>query len=472
MKKLIAAVFALSSIIAQAQPVKPWGETVADSVSCWENLNIAGSYYQNKTYAQAYDAWYQLYSTCPGASKNTYIIAPKVIEAKIKETESAEEKAKLARILIEQYDKRLEFFPEKEGYIKSEKAADYLKYNNDSTVRAYSLFKEAFAVAGKDMYPSQLNSYFISTVRMFNEKEIEFDELVTIYGTINDALDYNVIKYSKQITELEALQEAGECDAKCEKKLDKYGRINDGYDKVQSNIVKMLAPLLTCDKLSLVYTPEAFEENKANAIWLKAALKMLRKERADEEGNKTDCTENEMFFQIAQALYEIEPSAEAARGLAIIAYRKKDYPTASKYYDEAINLEEDPRTQSEDYLKAAVILQRRGNLSQAKTYVLKSAKLNKNSGDPYIVLASIYADAAGTCGSDAVEKNAVYWIAIDKLNYAKSIEPEVTSRANKLIAAYKKACVDKGTAFALGYKEGDSVTVGCWINETAVVKFY
>ena len=366
----------------------------------------------------------------------------------------------------------LKYFPEKEGFVRSDKAAKYLKYNKEDFETAYGLFQEAFAVAGKDMYPSQLNSYFISTVRMFNAKKIDLDEMLETYNVITDALDYNVIKYSKEIASLEAKQEAGECDAKCEKNLKKFGKINGGYDKVQSNIEKMLAPVLSCDKLSLVYTEEKFNEHKSDTKWLNSALRMLSKERKDDEGNKTDCTDNPMYFQITEALYNIEPSARAARNMARLAYKKKDYATASKYHDEAISLEEDPREKADDYLKAAVILQKRGNLSQAKSYALKAAQQKKNWGDPYIVLASVYSDAAGSCGSNAVEKNGVYWAAIDKLNYAKSIDPEVAGRANKLIGAFKKAVPDKSTAFALGYKEGDPVKLGCWINENVVVKFY
>ena len=62
--------------------------------------------------------------------------------------------------------------------------------------------------------------------------------------------------------------------------------------------------------------------------------------------------------------------------------------------------------------------------------------------------------------------------AIDKLNYAKSIDPEVASKANKYIAAYKGSVPQKSTAFALGYKEGDRYTIGCWINESVVMNFY
>ena len=471
-KIVLITLISITAFAAKAQDEKLWGATATDSVKCWENYNIAGSYYQNKSYAEAYDAWYYLYTHCPGAKENTFLIAPKIIESKIKAETDPAKKKELAKILIEQYDVRLQYFPAKEGYVKSEKASDYLKYNKDSTEQAYKLFKEAFDIAGNDMYPSQLNAYFISAVRMKNDEKIEFDELLDIYNFITDALDYNVIKYSKDALEYRTLQDSSQCDGTCEKKLARTMKILDGYDKVQGNIEKMLAPILTCDKLDLIYTEEKFAENQSNSSWLKDALRMLEKEKPDAEGNMSDCTSNPMYFKIAEALYKIEPSAQAARSNGNLAYKKKDYATAAKYFEEASNLEEDPRAKSRDYLKNAVVYQKLGQLAKAKSYALKSANLIRTKGDAYIVLATIYADAAGTCGNNAIEKNAVYWAAIDKLNYAKSIDPEVTDKANRLISAYKKSVPQKSVGFGLGYKDGDKYTIGCWINETVVIKFY
>lgn len=475
MKRVVLlALVTLITIATQAQTESLWGSSAADSVKCWENLNIAGSYYQNKNYAEAYESWFELYTICPGASKNTYIIAPKVIESKIAKEQDAAKKAQMVNLLIAQYDDRLKYFYEadREGTIKSDKAADYLKYNPDDVTTAYKYFKEAYAAAGNDMYPHHLNSYFISSVRMFNAKEMELDALLSDYDQITEALDYNIIKYNKEIRLLEVEKDAGTCDDKCEKNLANYNKYLDNYDKVQSNIEKMLAPVLSCDKLSLLYTDERFEANKADGKWLKTALRMLEKERTDQDGNTSDCTSNPVYTKIAEALYKLEPSAQAARSIGNEAFSKKEYSKAVKYFEEAVKLEEDNRVVAKDLLKIAIAKQRMGSLSEAKSYALKAASTRKNWGDPYLVLATIYAEAAGTCGEDAIQKNAVYWAAIDKLNYAKSIDPEVAAKANKYIAAYKGYLPQKSTAFALGYKEGDRYTIGCWINESIVMNFY
>ncbi|NDH78550.1 MAG: hypothetical protein EBY63_06960, partial [Flavobacteriia bacterium] len=132
----------------------------------------------------------------------------------------------------------------------------------------------------------------------------------------------------------------------------------------------------------------------------------------------------------------------------------------------------DLRRKSNDYMGLAYVNNKMGLSGSAKTNCLAAGQLRKEWGNPYLYLATIYAEAAGDCGSNAVEKNAVYWAAINKLSYARSIDPEVADKATKLISAYSNAVPDKGVAFQLGYKEGDQVRIGCWVNETVTVKFY
>ena len=135
-------VFLLATVIfslnANAQSI--WGNSVADSVTCYESYNIFGSFYQSKDYAAAFDPWFKVYETCPAAKKATYIYGPKIVETKIGTTADAGERQQYVDLLIELYDNRLKYFPGKEGYVLSEKASKYIKYNKDSVERASELF--------------------------------------------------------------------------------------------------------------------------------------------------------------------------------------------------------------------------------------------------------------------------------------------------------------------------------------------
>ena len=477
MKRILFVLTAvLLTVGAQAQG--KWGESVADSVTCYENYNIFGSYYQSKNYLDAFEPWLKVYETCPGAKKATFIYGPKIVETKIKATEDAVEKQKYVDILVRLYDDRMTYFPSSSskyvgsnGYLLSEKASKYIKYNKDSIESAAELFDAAYVVAGKQMSASQLNAYFLTNIKLFNITK-DVDALFTVYNNAIEALEYNSMTYSNEVSLLGSKADSVELDAKEQKSLARAEKNLANFDKVQSNIEKALSPLLTCEKLSVILNEEKFNENKENVEWLKRSAKMLQKEREGEDGQMTSCTDNPVFLLIAEQLYSLEPSASAARSMAKLGVRKSDWAMAKKYYQEAIDQEEDLRKTADDYMGLSYVNNKMGALSSAKSNCLKAGQLRKGWGNPYLYLATIYADAAGTCGSNAVEKNAVYWAAINKLSYAKSVDPSVADKANKLISAYSGAVPDKGVAFQLGFKEGDKINIGCWINETVSVKFY
>ena len=545
----------LMSFSAQAQESK-WGNSIADSVSCFQNYNIMGSYYQSKDYAEAYDAWKALYETCPSANIRIYTYGDNIIEAKIKEASDDASKNALIQELLSLYDAFAVHFPKEKANAISSKAYHFYNYyrkNSDSVSKAVVMFEEAKSLLGDTMSVAHTDRYFQANVKEFNKTK-DVDRLFEVYNSVLVTLEFNFntfnvenytielkadsvldfIAYADSIrpaTELakaefdaklavydstniynnsskkrikkaaklpplvkpeldattqelvSALEKADELKTKYEldeqglTSVDKRKMSNNeirlrNITKVQRNIEKILSPLLTCNKLTLIYNEEAFEENKNNVEWLKRAGNLLQKERVGDDGELTSCTDNPVFISIAETLYEIEPSAQAALNMAKLGVNKSDWAMAKKYYTEAIEQEEDLRRKANTYMGLAYVNQKMGALSSAKSNCLKAGQLRKNWGNPYLYLATIYADAAGSCGSNAVEKNAVYWAAINKLSYARSIDPSIADKAAKLISAYSQQIPDKGISFQLGYKEGDKINIGCWINETVSVKFY
>ena len=545
----------LMSFSAQAQESK-WGNSIADSVSCFQNYNIMGSYYQSKDYAEAYDAWKALYETCPSANIRIYTYGDNIIEAKIKEASDDASKNALIQELLSLYDAFAVHFPKEKANAISSKAYHFYNYyrkNSDSVSKAVVMFEEAKSLLGDTMSVAHTDRYFQANVKEFNKTK-DVDRLFEVYNSVLVTLEFNFntfnvenytielkadsvldfIAYADSIRpatelakaefdanlavydstnaynnsskkrikkaaklpplvkpELDAtiqelvsvLEKADELKTKYEldekglTSVDKRKMSNNeirlrNITKVQRNIEKILSPLLTCNKLTLIYNEEAFEENKDNVEWLKRAGNLLQKERVGDDGELTSCTDNPVFISIAETLYEIEPSAQAALNMAKLGVNKSDWAMAKKYYTEAIEQEEDLRRKANTYMGLAYVNQKMGALSSAKSNCLKAGQLRKNWGNPYLYLATIYADAAGSCGSNAVEKNAVYWAAINKLSYARSIDPSIADKAAKLISAYSQQIPDKGISFQLGYKEGDKINIGCWINETVSVKFY
>lgn len=468
MKRIIA----LALLVVAGMSSKAQGAFGTDSVKCWENTQVYYQLYKSKQYAEAYESWKYVYDNCPAAYKNTFIFASNIIEARMKKVTDPAQKQALEQLLIESYDKRLEYFPEKQGYVYGQKGLDLLKYQDNNPQAAYDAFVKAYEADGYDQPAAVFNGYFLAAARLFNAKVFTIEDVFNAYNVVSEAIEKNNNLLNLKIKEYKDKEEAaGALEEKDAKELGKLERELERYDVVDGNVEKILGPIATCDKLTLIYNQEAFNANKGDATWLRRAAKMLQKERRNDEGEMEDCTSDPIFFQVAEALYKLEPSPTSARALGKIALVNKDYSKAADYFKQAAEQEADPRKAADDYLKVAVSYQRAGSLASAKTYCIKAASLRKNWGDPYVVLATLYAQADGACGSNLFENKAVYWAAIDKLQYAKSIDGDVAGKADRLIAAYQKQFPDKGVSFQLGKKDGDKYTIGCWINETITARW-
>jgi hypothetical protein len=467
--------YALAILIGMSGMLKAqeYGE---DSAKCRENLYIYYELAKKKQWLEAYESWRFVYDNCPQSSKNNFIYGPYIVNAKIKEAKAAKNDTTLAEyrsLLMTVYDKRNEYYPGKEGYVYARKALDMLKHYPDSLESTYQLFNNAIRLDGPEQSAAFYNYFFVTAARLFNEKVFEVNDVFQSYNIVMEGLEVNNNALNLSIAQLTRKRDTNgvALDQKEQLELQKSERELDRYTKVESNIEKILGPIATCEKLDLIYNPETFAANKTDTLWLNRATKMLQKERRNEEGDYEDCTGNPIFFDISDALYKLEPAAPSARAMFVMAYRNKEYSKSAQYIKEAISYEIDPIKRSADYVKLASIYIKLGSLSAAKNAGEKASALDRSNGDAYMVIATSYALAYGTCGNNVFEKKAVYWAAINKLNKAKSIDPSLETKANNLISAYKKQLPDKNLSFQLGHIAGEEYTIACFINETITVEF-
>lgn len=469
---LLIAVFGLTAT-TKAQSESVWGE---DSVQCRDNLYIYYELAKNKNYVEAYPSWKYVYDNCPRVKSFNMIYGAYIVEAMIKNTEDPAEKEEYKELLFDVYRSRLKYFPGKEGYVYGRMALDAVQHYPDSAGLALEYFEKSLETGGKEQSAAFYNGYFIAAARLFNDKVYEIKDVFDVYNVVSEGISYNTDQLNRTITdytvdpddttgvEITLSDEQTKELAKAERELERYS-------DVESNIGKILGPIATCDKLADIYNKETFAENKNDTVWLRRAATMLTRERTNDEGESVNCTDNPIFIDVAEALYKQSPSTTAARAVGLIAYKNGNLSKAAQYLKEAAESEVDRKAKSRDYLRLASIYQKRGQLASAKSAALKAAQFNRSSGKPYIVLATIYAQADGTCGSNVFEKKAVYWAAINKAQYARSIDKSVASQANRLIAAYKQQLPDKTIIFQLGVKEGNKHTIGCFINETITVDY-
>ncbi|NQW41686.1 MAG: hypothetical protein HQ466_06930 [Cryomorphaceae bacterium] len=466
MKRILVLVLSLSiSVASLAQ--SNWGNSATDSIVCYEKYNTFGSLYNSKAYAEAYEPWRTVYETCPKVKEVIYIFAPKILDAKIKEATDPVQREALIRLLLSTYDQRNAYFPGKEAEVNAQKADNFWTYYPDNAPAAYAMYKEVFALDPRALQPAYLNNYFNVVIKLYKDEKLNSAGLVEGFNDVSEAIE---LQSNERNVLIAALVKDTNITEREKRNLEVNRRLLDQSEKLIANIEKGIAPLLTCERLTLIYNDSTFAIHTSDKNWLVRSLKMLSKDRPGVDGT-TDCTDNPMYIKAASALYKLDPSAQAARSMGLLSIKNGLYADSKKYFDDAIRQEVDPKKKAKDWMKLAQIAEKQGQLAEAKRACLESARANPESGEPYLFLALIYGQAADSCGSNAFEKNAVYWAAISMANRAASVQPDLSAKAESLASSYGKNVPDKSIAFQFNYKEGDSYTVGCWINERIVVRF-
>ncbi len=360
------------------------------------------------------------------------------------------------------YDQRIKYFGNEENYGKGwslgKKGNYMMEYRKDSAfVPAYSLLKESIEIEKEKSTYEVVNDFFDASMLMVRAGNITSEELILNYNLSIDILKQSNERYEALIKKEKSKSSPNESRVK------NWESFISNNNTISDRITKFFASAdeTKCEYLIPTFK-DKFEANKNNQDWLKNVTGIL---------SFKECTDDPFYGQAAEALYKLDPSANAASKLALFYLKKENYTEAGKYFKEAYTLEEDPKTKAEFYYYAAVVDFAQNKFANARTLALKAAELNNSYGKPYVLIAKIYAASAGQCGNTEFEKKAVYWAAVDKLLKAKSIDPSVEEEANDLIGKYTARFPGSEEGFMLSIYKGSTYKIECWIQETTTVRY-
>jgi len=185
-------------------------------------------------------------------------------------------------------------------------------------------------------------------------------------------------------------------------------------------------------------------------------------------------------IEVAKKLYDLEPNFRNTRQLSNIALENADYSLAVDYLTEAAEMAPDNTTQRNITLEIAVAHQNMGNFQQARSFARQASEIDPNWGQPYIRIARIYAATISSCtGSRKIDRDdrRVYWLVLDYLDRARSVDSSVSSDVQRLYNAYEPVLPSDEDKFFRGWESGIQITIdgsqhSCysWINETTTVR--
>ena len=436
--KTLVAVLLLSGGVTSA---------FAQTEDCNKNSSISHEAVRAGNFKDAYLPWKEVLKACPTLKFYTFNDGIKILSAflnEIKDRNSADYK-KYFDELMEVYDLRMQYTPNFQhlkgtptvGDTKGSKAISYIAYAPNLDVnQAYAWLKESIE-AEKEGSKSPILHYFLDmSLNKLKADPNHKEQFIQDYLTDSEYVDA-AIAAENDPAKKQALQQ------------------------VKDNLVAMFINSGTadCESLQAIYGPKV-EANQTDSAYLKKAISVMKMMK---------CTESEAYFQASYYMYKINPTADAATGCGYMAYKKGDFDTAIKYFDEELSLESDSEKKAQLCYIVAASLFNSKKLSQARSYLQKAIGFKENFGDAYILLAQLYASSPNWNDESALNK-CTYFVVIDKLQRAKAVDPSVADKANELISTYARYTPKAEDLFMLGIKAGDRVTIGGWIGESTTVR--
>jgi len=424
-KLLILGIYIFSFGTSYSQGQSKYGN---DSLACMENRAIYNMHYKQKNYDEALAPWRRAFNTCPASSENIFRHGPIIIKHKMKN--DLGNKLEYLDTLMLVFDKRIEYFG-KEDYVLGLKGYELVIADSKRSQEALDMLSKSISAKGNKSGPQQVYGYVKAMVNLEKKGIKEEKDVLDAYTYVMPIIDYNIENESKQ---------------------KRY------FVKYLEKIENLFSDYANCADLVSLFSTK-FNESKEDLKFLRRAVKLL----SDKE-----CIDSDLFYNVSNQLYSLEPSSSSAFQMSKMSLSRGKKSDAIRFAKEAITMEEDINKKANYHLALAEAYRNSGSFNSARSEVYKALEIRKGWGKAYLVLGNIYVSGANKCGS-AFEQSAVYWVAVDA--FRKALRDEGSKQnASRSINIYSKQFPNKEECFFNGLEEGKTYSVGCWINESTIVR--
>lgn len=447
-----------------------------DSIKCLENIFLVNQALKPKnpsyeTYVQTYPLWKEIFTNYPVARVDTYNNGITLLKGLIAKETDPQKKADYIEELMAVYDQELKYLDKlqeitkstlSEGNILGKKAIDYMQIvPNANPDSIYSMLAKSVAI-------EKGNSEFNITAQFMKQSALKYKRDKDAHGEqiIEDYLNASVYivevldKYNERIefynNRYKELQ-----DPKDSLRAEGYGKNIDNARISRSNIDAYFinSGAASCEDLNNIYAAK-IEENKDNIDYLNKVISVM---------SMLKCTDQDTYLLASEYSLAHAPTSKAAMGCGYRYFKRGDIDKAMELFDQAIELETSATNKADMCYKVGAVHYSLKNYSKARAYALKAIENNSKFGMPYILIAQCYA-ATPNWSSDPIMSKCTYFAALDKLYRAKAVDPSVKKEADKFIASYSTYTPETTDLFMKGYKTGDAVTIGGWINERTTIR--
>lgn len=438
MKKFVALAFGVCVISGVVQAQSPDSKYGVDSAKTIENASIYTEFVKQKNYKDALPAWRYVFNNAPAFQMNTYVRGEEIMTNMFTQTQNY---AYLDTLMMV-YDQRIKYFGNGdrygEGYILGKKGADLYRFgkkDDETQKKAYSYLEKSFEMEGAKTHPITAQIMFFGAGDLLKKNLLTKDEYISLYMKLSEYADNGIKKSQKP----------------------------EMFVDVKAKVDAMFfdAGVADCATLNTMLAAK-YDADKENVTNLKEIASLLR---------RSECVDLPLFATVAEQLYKLDPTADAAYSLAIMFLKRQEFDKTEAYLKEAIAKSDDNAAKADYYMRMAQIKLSKGQLPAAKTNAQESLKLNPKNGAALILIGKAYASYSKNYGADDFDHASVFWVAVDKFQQAKQADPGVADEVDKLITTYSPHFPNKEEAFFRSVTEGATVKIGDWIGESTTARF-
>lgn len=365
-----------------------------------------------------------IYAKVPNLHPSIYQDGAKVIEDILKAEQNPARTSRLVDSLMWTFDQRIALFDDKGALDRKAYAAFKLYYKTPEKFPfLFDLYQKLFALDPAQISDFNLTPYMTLATYYYKAKptEMTMEMLLDVYDQITVVIEKN---------------------GSPQKEIDKVDAFLGSIDTA-----------LNCDFIEQKLVPK----QKANPGDLKLAKKVFS------YSLKAKCTDQPYFTEALVTLYENEPTFNIAKALGDKYVASGDPYKAMAYYSKAESMAQSNEEKFEVLFGQAVVQSKLGNKVKSRALAYEALSVQPNSEKAFTLIGNLYYNSFQDCSEEEskVKDRAVFIAAyemykkagnVDQMNVAKEQFPTIED------------------IFSENLEEGKPYTVGCWINETVILR--
>lgn len=429
--KILAVAFFLSIAIgANAQNGWNWGEQV--DVAKEKNVLYTDAF-KAKNYKAALPPLNWLLTNTPDLNPSIYINGAKIYEELAEKEKDAAKKEEYIQKGLDLHDKRMEVYPEDKADIIDRKATYGYKFygkDQDKYPYLYELYTKAFEANGADMNSGNLVAYMLVVYKhRITGGPLSDEDVINLYSSISEAL--NVQK--SRVT----------------------GDQKKKYDKMLDQVDKILTATkveISCDFVEEKLGPKLGQGDDLNMAKKIFGLMLAGK-----------CLDSPLALKAAGIVQEGEPTFGVAKFMAQKNAQDGNDEKAIELFQEAADLTDDNAEKADMFVNVARIQMKNGQKSTARNSARRALSFDPSFSDAYKVIGDLYMGSFNDCKQEQsqVQDRAIFIAAYNE--YRKAGHSASMTAAKAQFPSIEDI-------FNEGKEEGQSITIGCWINTTVTLE--